>query len=131
MPLEYLSPAYGTLTTTPPPYTLAWVFAVSFIYAGGYLLITPTLLRVLVGAYLLLLGAWFMWFLYRRRKIEWIMFPGRACGWDRGISYTRQGPDAGFCDEFTKRMVVAIRSKQSTGIEQNYRLQPSGGSGRS
>jgi hypothetical protein len=119
IPLEYLSPIYGTLTTTPPVYAVGWMLAISFVCAGGFYVAVPTLLRVIKGACLLLFGLWFMWYLWRHRRTEWIMFPAHAHGWGRGVCYTRQGPDAEFCDEFTRRMVIAIRSKRSPGTEQN------------
>ena len=113
IPLEHLSPLNATLTTTPPMYTLAWVLAILFLYAGIYVSVTSTAVfpRTLLGVFLLLFGAFFMWYLYRHRKTEWTTFPARGGG--RGICYTRQGPDAESCDEFTRRVAMAIRSTPS------------------
>ena len=89
-------------------YNLAWVLAILFLYVGVYVAVTSTAIfpGTVAGVFLLVFGAWFMWYLYRRRKTVWIMFPVRGGG--RGICYTRQGPDEARCDDFTQQIVESI-----------------------
>ena len=110
VPLECLSPIYGTLTTSPLIYHMGWVFAVVFVFVGGYIFVTSALavVRIVAGVFVLFLGLWHMGYLWQHRRTEWIMFPGHAHGLGCRVCYTREGPDAEFCDEFTRRMVTAI-----------------------
>ncbi len=108
MPLEHLSPNYATLTATPPTYIWAWIFGVLFAWIGIYGIIwgIAAYPQKLVGVFLLLSCVWFMWYLYRLRKTEWIIFlTARA---SHSLSYTRQGPDEKMCDEFTRQVVDLI-----------------------
>jgi hypothetical protein len=120
IPLEHLSPVYGTLTGAPPMYAMCWTFAILCVSAGvcSTIMPPPGLLHIGGGVFVLLFGLWFMWYLWRHRRAKWIIFPFRVCGWGPGICYTRQGPDAKSCDEFTNEMVAAIRSKRSSEAEE-------------
>jgi hypothetical protein len=112
IPLEHVSPNYATLTSTPGIYIWAWIMAILFAWLGIYGIIWGIALypQKLVSGVLLLFSVWFMLYLFRRRKTEWIMFLTPQVG--HGVNYTRQGPDKLECDNFTRQIVESINANR-------------------
>ena len=118
IPLQDLSPNYSTLVTAPQTHCFAWPIAIMFAALGSYQIYWGLSLfpHKLIAGFLLGLGLWLMWHLYRTRKVNWIMFP--AARGIYGVNYTRQGPDQSDVDDFTSRVGKAINLARDKGDEQ-------------
>lgn len=112
IPLSDLKPRYGILTATPPIFIWAFVLVMvltaigmfgthELIWGDG-----PLIGRV-ISALLLPLGVAAGAYLWRKRTSEWVIFNVPDGG--ASVAYTRQGPDAQRFEEFTQRLVTAIR----------------------
>ena len=120
LPLSQLSPHYGTLNIVPGVFVWACILAILGACLGLYGLVwgTATYPQKLLSALLLGGGVVLGFYLLRHRKCEWVIF--QACGECSRVGYTRQGPDADICDEFTERLVGAIRASKGKQSESSH-----------
>jgi hypothetical protein len=110
IPLSELRPNYGTLAVVPPLLLWIFVFALASIAGGiyGWIWSDRTFPTIAVHTFLLAGGLAIVLYAVRNYKTEWIIF--NAYDPNLRVGYTRQGPDSNLCDEFTERLVNAIRS---------------------